>query len=144
MNIKCILFLFFSTSLVVSHSGWAADFITDTYTIENDNGHHQLAWEATPDAIVELQQATALDFSNAKTIYQGVDRASFISGLENGTYYFRVREQGDDWSPSLTLHVQHQSLQLAFTLFGVGIIVFLLTVLVVVNGTRKAAMAEST
>lgn len=142
MNIKYIVFLLsISCLLFIPDRANSADFITDSYDIENDTGYHQLEWEATPDVATEVQQATLSDFENAKTLYKGMDRASYISGLENGTYFFRVREEGGEWSPTLTLTVQHQSLQLAFTLFGLGALVFLLTVWVVVKGTRQANMA---
>ena len=98
-----------------------------------------LEWDSAQDSLFELQQAASADFTHARLIYQGPDKASFVSGLEDGTYYFRVRAPGEAWSDPLTVHVQHQSLKLAFTLFGLGGIVFLLTVFVVVNGARRAA-----
>lgn len=68
-------------------------------------------------------------------IYRGPDRASFISGLEDGTYVYRVRAADGEWSDPLTIIVKHQSIRLAKLLFGIGAVVFLLTVAVVVHGT---------
>jgi hypothetical protein len=69
--------------------------------------------------------------------------ASVISGLENGHYYFRVRGDGEDWSPPLEVVVVQQSLRLAFILFSIGGLVFILTVYVVVKGARDTSMEIS-
>jgi len=95
-----------------------------------------LEWEGA-EGPYELQSANSRDFDPADVEYRGPDRASFISGLENGTYFYRVRAKDGLWSDVLLLEVKHQSLQLAFTLFGLGAIVFFLTVWVVVSGARK-------
>jgi hypothetical protein len=70
-------------------------------------------------------------------MYHGPDRASFISGLNNGTYYYRVKSEDSDWSKTLVVEVKHHSLRLAMILFAVGGVVFLLTVAVVVEGTFR-------
>ena len=131
---KNILFiiLFFTPTISI-----AAEFRVENYHIQNDNGYYKLEWDSSPGAEVELQRSSSSDFNEVMVIYNGVDRASYISGLENGTYYFRVRELGGKWSQTLVLEVQHQSLTLAFTLFGLGGFVFLLTVLVVVKGSKQ-------
>ena len=114
-------------------------FSADTLFQQNSYGHIRLEWSADHETTFELQRAQTAAFTDSLTIYTGPDRASFISGLENGTYYFRVRETGKEWSDIMTVLVEHQSLRLAFTLFTIGGIVFLLTVFVVVNGARRTA-----
>ncbi|MFN6944663.1 MAG: hypothetical protein ACK4ND_06925 [Cytophagaceae bacterium] len=116
----------------------AADFRVDDYHIKNNNGHIKLQWDATDHAIVEVQKSQTPNFSDFSIVYKGIDRASFISGLDNGLHYFRVREVDSGWSPTLTLEVKHQSLKLAFILFSMGALVFLLTVFVVVKGAKQA------
>lgn len=118
--------------------GNAVQFTLDTLYYKLEEGHIRLEWAAERDTIFELQQSRTADFADPLTIYRGPDLASFISGLKNGTYYYRVRVPDDSWSDTMTIEVQHQSLQLALTLFGVGCVVFLLTVFVVVNGARQA------
>ncbi|QEC51123.1 hypothetical protein EDD80_101409 [Anseongella ginsenosidimutans] len=106
-------------------------------------GHIKLEWQPPAAArIFEVQQAGGESFSEAKTIYQGPDRATFISGLENGTYYFRVREQGQDWSNVLKLEVIHHSLTLTYVLLGLGGLVFLCTAGMVLYGVRKSAQIQ--
>jgi hypothetical protein len=104
----------------------------------SDAGHVRLTWELVANREVEVQQSTRADFSDAFTVYRGYEGATFLSGFDNGTYYFRARAEGGGWSEPVSLTVSHHSLRLAFFLFGVGAIVFLLTVLVVVKGARQS------
>ncbi|HLT80768.1 MAG TPA: hypothetical protein VKZ86_07035 [Cyclobacteriaceae bacterium] len=109
------------------------------YELMSRDGHVRLRWQAVgPNAIYELQQSDTPAFDNAETIYRGPDLATFISGLPDGVYYYRLRMNDGDWSEPLTLTVKHYSLQLALTLAGLGAIVFLLTVALVLKGTPKA------
>lgn len=124
--------------------------------IENDSsnftssGSIKLSWrsEATDtdaeNAEFTLERATQADFSDAKLYYHGPDLATYISGLANGRYYFRIREIGKSgmesaWSPPVEVVVEHHSLSLAFALFGIGGLVFILTVLVVLRGASRTA-----
>lgn len=105
-----------------------------------DSGYMSIKWEGTGDYVgaYQLEQGTDPNFQEAKIIYEGPDRASFVSGLPDGKYYFRVRAiEGNKisrWSPVVVLVVKHHSLAMAFGLATVGIVVFLLTVAVVVKG----------
>ena len=104
----------------------------------SDDGTIRLDWNATDqEKQYEVQQASENDFTNAKQVYDGPDLAVFISGLRNGTYYFRVREEGQNWSNVKKVTVQHHSLRLAFFLFGIGALVFLLTAWVVIRGAYQ-------
>ncbi len=114
----------------------------------SNSGHHRLVWRPEDESIsggtltFEVQQARDPNFETAKTIYIGPDMASFISGLKDGDYYYRVRTRAEDtmsaWSEPVHVQVAHQSLQLAFTLFGLGAVVFLATLILVVHGTRNS------
>lgn len=117
-------------------------FAADADVVEVTDGHIKLEWTVEGDGVTELQQSRASDFFTAKTIYIGPDRASFVSGLDNGNYYYRVRAAGGEWSETLMVKVQHQSLELAFALFGIGGLVFLLTVFVVIKGARQVSLEE--
>lgn len=109
------------------------------------DGHIKLQWEASPadtPRIFEVQQAADEDFRDESVIYQGPDLGTFISGLKNGTYYFRVRAEGRDWSNVLRLEVKHHSLSLTFVLLGLGGMVFLCTAGMVIYGARKSAQIQ--
>jgi hypothetical protein len=114
---------------------------TITLAKENlsEDGHIKIEWDMpVAHAEVELQQAKSEDFSDATIIYHGPDNATFISGLEDGTYYYRIRKVDGSWSDFIRVDVKHHSLSLAISLFVAGSIVFLLTVWVVVKGALTA------
>lgn len=123
--------------IILSPALQAAEFRAEKSQIDSNDGHLKLEWDAPDDVKVEVQKSDSKDFKNPSVLYKGIDRASFISGLENGDHFFRIREEGGSWSPTLTIHVKHQSLQLAFILFALGAVVFILTVLVVVKGSYR-------
>ena len=146
-------FLIFVSCLCVSTNAQPIDEqatpeFTSPPSVISDSGHTRLDWTLSKDVlqtqfpIFELQQSKASDFSNSIVRYQGPDTASFISGLPNGVYHFRVRshfsaEQISNWSKPVVVEVQHHSLLLAYILFAIGLIVFAATVYVVVSGTRN-------
>lgn len=121
-----------------------------SFSRTSDAGHIRLSWRFRDGALLngalhsELQQAREPAFETAQTIYAGPDLASFVSGLPNGEFYFRVRARSENgagagaWSQPVLLNVQHHSLQLAFTLFGLGAVVFLATLALVFLGNRQA------
>lgn len=65
--------------------------------------------------------------------YEGTQHSSFVSGLEDGTYYYRVRARHPDerawgpWSAVARVEVRHHGLGLALGLMGLGALVFLTT-----------------
>ena len=119
------------------------EFSLDSDQTTSSSGYIKLEWRSEIDAEeFELQQSTNKDFSDAKLIYFGPDKASFISGLENGVYYYRVRAQNGDWSETLQVTVEHQSMKLAYTLFALGFVVFALTTFVVIRGAQSTGKVK--
>jgi hypothetical protein len=80
-----------------------------------------------------LEEATDADFSDAVVIYEGPDVARAISGKFDGVYHYRVQDAGV-WSESVTVAVQHHSLEKALAFLAVGAIVFLATAVLIVAG----------
>jgi hypothetical protein len=110
----------------------------------SDSGHHTLAWtHPATNLYFEVDVAPTAAFDDPRRLYQGPDLATFISGLEDGTYVYRVRARTSPdappspWSESYRLTVKHPSLRLALTLFVVGGVVFVLTAAVVLKGDRS-------
>jgi hypothetical protein len=73
--------------------------------INNPNGaaSYSVGWNRVSGASsYELQEATASDFSNAYTRYQGSSTSIQISGQAGGVYYYRVKAKGklgeSNWS----------------------------------------------
>jgi hypothetical protein len=113
------------------------EFSFDTCYIEASSGYLKLKWTDNNDTVYILQQSNSRNFEESLTIYRGPDQASFVSGLGNGDYYYRFRPVNGNWSETLHVRVEHQSLRLAFTLFFLGGFVFLLTAFVILHGVRK-------
>ena len=90
---------------------------------------------------VELQEADNPDFADASIDYQGPDDASVVSGKPNGTWYYRARVIGDQqagpWSTAVKVTVAHHPLSRAFMFFGLGVVVFVATLLLVVRGAER-------
>lgn len=101
----------------------------------------KLEWTSSPNAgssTFELQQSLNSDFNSSKLIYEGIDKGSFLSGLHDGEYFFRVREQGGSWSMPVAVEVEHHPLQLALVLMLIGAIVFISTVILVIKGSKSS------
>jgi hypothetical protein len=127
-------------------------FETDSSNFTN-SGSIKLSWYSGHEEGIdreteyELQRATKPDHSDAKTYYRGPDLATYISGLADGRYYFRIREVAgelpqSDWSTTVEVAVEHHSLNLALTLFGIGGLVFILTLIVVLRGAALTSESD--
>jgi len=103
-------------------------------------GFYRLSWKTDKITQVEVQEADNPSFSDASIHYQGPDDASVISGKPNGTYYYRARvlrdQQNGPWSDVVKVTVAHHPLWRAFMFFGLGVVVFIATLLMVVRGTK--------
>ena len=103
-------------------------------------GYYRLNWQSDIAADFVLEEATDPTFSQAKTLYQGPDTATLISGRANGTYYYRIRNIQDDmeneWSNVTKVEVTHHPLSRAFMFFTLGAIVFIATLVVVILGNK--------
>lgn len=100
----------------------------------------KLEWSNNLDSsspIYELQEADDIAFTNPKIIYSGIDEGTFISGLTDGVYHYRLRSKDGSWSNTVTIEVNHHSLQLALILMAIGAIVFLITIAVIMQGRKN-------
>ena len=103
--------------------------------LTTSEGHTGLEWSGDRDSLMyELQSAREPDFIDPTSQYHGTDEASFLSGLTDGRYFFRVRarpSENDTWGPwseSVELVCEHHSLTFAWTLFTSGGLLFLFIV----------------
>lgn len=110
------------------------------------SGSFAIRWSSAQPAAFdqfELQQSRNRDFSEARLIYSGPDRASYVSGLPNGDFYYRVRgvntqfNRKSRWASPIRRIVQHPSLEFAVSMWGVGALVFLSTLGVVLSGAKN-------
>ena len=103
----------------------------------SDTGYFRLTWKGPKKAGYELQESRAEDFSQAVVIYKGSDRATVRSGLDNGTYYYRVRRGDGPWSRTLAVTVKHHELSKSFVFMGLGFTVFVITALLILIGHAR-------
>ena len=103
-------------------------------------GFYRLHWQTPDPGQIQLQEAKNPSFANARLRYEGPDDASVISGMPNGTWYYRAREVRDQrmgpWSETVKVVVAHHPLSRAFTFFTMGVLVFIATLLMVVRGVQ--------
>jgi len=138
-----IFFSIFTAFPGHSQSPPAPDFAMSKENFTN-SGYIKIEWdkgEGEKAFTYEIQQSEDEDFNEYEVLYKGRDRATFVSGLPNGIYFYRVRSiqdgQTSAWSEVIKVEVEHHSLSLAFSLAGLGLVVFLLTVYIIVHGVRK-------
>lgn len=104
----------------------------------SDTGHFRLSWPAPGEgAVVTVEESTASDFLGARTIYQGAESATVISGRLDGTYHYRIRAGRGPWSEPVSVTVRHHSLAQAFAFLAVGAVVFVATALLIISGHRR-------
>ena len=90
-----------------------------------------------------IERSTDPEFADARVIYEGLDRSTVLSGMEEGNHYFRVQtfdpENGvtSAWSPVLTLSVTYASLGRALGIFTVGLLVSGLTIATILAGAVR-------
>ncbi len=94
-------------------------------------GHVLLNWAAVDGA--DLYEVV----EGEKVRYRGPDLAFFASGLVEGAHEFRVRADGGAWSEPLEVVVNYPAAWKVWTLLGVGLVVFGLTVATVVKGSWR-------
>ncbi|MEP4048427.1 MAG: fibronectin type III domain-containing protein [Luteolibacter sp.] len=79
----------------------------DLESAVSDNGTVTLSWKKPDSLIIELQQSSSEDFTETTTRYRGTDPASVITGLPEGTHYFRIADAStSEWSAPLAMKVE--------------------------------------
>ncbi|MDT8397094.1 MAG: hypothetical protein RQ899_00560 [Pseudomonadales bacterium] len=133
---------------MLSSSGtvWPAQTLLSSDTTASSEGYFVLSWlsdgtdaGAPPQdtaASYILQQATRPDFADASTRLIHGQNSVTISGLENGSYFYRIQPEGDDWSNSLSVQVQHHSLRKALGFFSLGLLLFITLCVSIFAGIR--------
>jgi hypothetical protein len=107
----------------------------------NNTGAYRISWKGPDGALYRLEE-------NGKLLYQGPHTASTVTGRQAGVYDYRVgvlsdnAQQVQTWSEPCQVDVSPPSLALALTLFSLGLIVFLSTLILIVRGHRKHRREE--
>lgn len=103
-------------------------------------GFYHLSWTADlpPGNDFVLEESTTADFTAARVIYRGPDRASLLSGRVDGEYHYRIRvldAHGTPgvWSAPTRVEVRHHPLGRAGAFFLLGLFVFVALVYAVLR-----------
>lgn len=108
---------------------------------ELSQGIVKLEWNPSTETeafIFELQESREADFNSHKLIYEGADEGSFLSGLADGQYFYRVRVKDGAWSTPVAVEVKHHPLKLALILMAIGAFVFVSTIILVLKGSLSS------
>jgi hypothetical protein len=96
------------------------------------SGTFNLSWQGREGETYRLLQLTG---DKSRLIYEGMDTARVMTGLPSGDYTYQVEAESGRSEPR-SVTVAHHSLTRAFSFFGVGLLVFVATVILVVRGER--------
>ena len=118
--------------------------------VESNEGKLQLAWGmidagALPDGWrYRLSQGQGEEPTIWEKRYEGRDQGSFISGLREGVYQFKIEVLDSSGNPipemagsEVTLVVKYPPRWLVFLLLSVGAIVFICLVTAIIGGARR-------
>ncbi len=134
--------------LVPLCSAFGTGFILPaSLTAVSDDGTVQLAWDAgDDDSIYEVRRSGSAGFESSVLVYEGRDAATFVSGLPEGEYHFKVRSKGaggeyPDWpADSFILKVEYIDSRLVVVLMAAGFVTFLAIVGTIIMGHRRARL----
>ena len=107
----------------------------------SNTGAYRISWKGPDGALYRLEE-------NGTLLYQGPHQASTVTGREAGVYDYRVSVMNDtgqevsNWSQPCRVEVSPPSLALALTLFSLGLVVFLSTLILIVRGHKKHRRGE--
>lgn len=124
---------------------WAADSPAQPLRLQastelSTEGYLVLSWDAaSAPASLLLEQSTNADFSNSVRREVGEARATTLTGLEDGDYYFRLSSASGPLSEPVHVQVAHHSLTRAASFFFLGACLFGLLIFVIISGNREAS-----
>ena len=84
-----------------------------------------------------LEESTNTEFLNPEKTHISNIYASTLTGLDNGTYYYRIKNNNNEWSNTAKVVVQHHSLDKAFLFFTLGCCLFVLIITTLIIGHTK-------
>lgn len=109
-----------------------------TNTPVSTAGYFNLSWSSDQSAPYVVQQSLDASFNQVKTIYQGADQATVMSGLPDGQYFYRMQASAGQWSEAIKVEVKHHTLEKAFAFFAAGAVMLFILVFVLIKGSRHA------
>jgi len=136
-------YIFWFILLLTKSNLCLAELSLSSNTFVSTEGYLVLNWESG------LPQNTSLSlFRSANPAFDDpvlktvpANGSMTVTGLENGSYYFQLRNPDDMLQSSNTINVEvsHHSLTRAFMFFSIGLVLFLILVAAIFAGERRKA-----
>ena len=102
-----------------------------------------LSWETSRTHPLQLQRSRSTHFSRVVEHTVSASGAITITGLGDGSYYFRLRDSEGGYSNTVKVDVAHHSLTRAFSFFLLGLVLFALLSASIVIGSRTTRNSNS-
>lgn len=131
----------------VAAAAWSASAAAeDVFRVDRTpsrDGVYQLSW-TTPGPVVVEASPDAV-FARPEVVYRGHDTAATLSGRPDGHTWYRLvdADTGAPLGAPLRVEVRHHPLSRALTFFGIGLVVFVATVVLIVRGARATRVAPA-
>lgn len=103
-------------------------------------GYFKLIWSSFSDNAFVLEESSNAEFINSKTIQLRGTNSITLTGLENGSYYYRIKDSNNEWSNVAHVTVEHHSIVKAFVFFSLGLFLFIILVYVLRLGQTNIHM----
>lgn len=112
----------------------------------SDTGAYHISWEGPEEGSFRLVERPSAESKDGTLLYEGTEKASTITGREEGVYWYQVgllvEEDSLLWSEPCQVRVEPPPLWLAAFLFSVGVLICLATVALIVRGHRAHRRGE--
>ncbi|MBD5781280.1 fibronectin type III domain-containing protein [Pelagicoccus sp. NFK12] len=121
---------------------------------QTDDGTVSLVWGESESGgaanrVFEVRRWMSGSSLEGQLVYEGQDTASFVSGLNEGEYSFRIRSKPEggtypEWGDeSLSVTVDYIDMAIVWPLMAAGAVCFVVLILTIVFGRRAVAGKES-
>lgn len=97
-------------------------------------GYYKLIWSSPFDKSSTLEESNDSLFENPGIFKINNNDSITLTGRENGTYYYRLRDSNNELSNVVHVTVEHHSVEKAFAFFALGLCIFIILVFVLRSG----------
>lgn len=103
-------------------------------------GYFVLSWDNPGDHEAVLEESADTEFTSPDRWSLSGVSAFTRTGLENGSYYYRIKGTDGRWSETLEVVVDHHPLPRAFMFFSLGLVLFMVLVVSLYIGHKKTGV----
>lgn len=132
----CVILLLFTSSLSKAADSAGALMPSEQSSLE---GYYTLRWDYSRANFSILQMSRDQSFAAIEQTYPVPSMQQVtLSGYRDGQYFFRLfDEQSNRYSNVVAVTVQHRSLNTAFQLFALGLVLFIILLSILLSQSRR-------